>query len=181
MRWPRRSKQASGTNRRSGSTAGGRFERLGNAHAAESVGSPGRQRRKVEMRARGRRPPAAPSRSRRRSARRAARACRAPRGSDERRTRPTAPRAARAARPSLARRSVSRRGRLRAEPLRRASASWRRIAFGIGVGRSHSVIADSRSRRARSREGRWTVIPGAYVSRWAPCAKAHGLGQGQLP
>ena len=35
--------------------------------------------------------------------------------------------------------------------------------------------------RARSRDGRWTVIPGAYVSRWEPCAEAHEPRQGQPP
>jgi hypothetical protein len=43
------------------------------------------------------------------------------------------------------------------------------------------TLRQSVTNEARSREGRWTVIPGAYVSRWAPCAKAHGQGQGQLP
>jgi hypothetical protein len=35
--------------------------------------------------------------------------------------------------------------------------------------------------KARGREGRWTVIPGTYVSRWAPYDQVHGQGQGQLP
>src|ERR1700678_1654365 len=34
---------------------------------------------------------------------------------------------------------------------------------------------------ARSRDGRWTVIPGAYVSRWEPYAEAHEPRQGQPP
>jgi hypothetical protein len=34
----------------------------------------------------------------------------------------------------------------------------------------------------RSRRGRWKVsIPGTYTCRWAPCERAHGLSQGQLP
>ena len=66
---------------------------------------------------------------------------------------------------------------------RRLRASRRSTAFG-----SASVEVKSASRsekaskhRARSRDGRWTVIPGAYVSRWEPYAKAHEPRQGQPP
>src|SRR5271166_6591061 len=62
-------------------------------------------------------------------------------------------------------------------PRERLAAQGR---FRIGVSRCQSVTP-IRQQIARSREGRWTVIPGAYVSRWAPYAKAHGLRQGQLP
>ena len=127
----------------------------------------------------GRRPQATRSHSRPTPAHQAAPADRAHRGSGESRQ-------LQRARQSRARRkpsSVSRWVRLvrasGASFLRRANACRRRIAFA-------SPSAELKSFRqhdlkARSRDGRWTVIPGAYVSRWAPCAKAHGRGQGQLP
>ena len=64
--------------------------------------------------------------------------------------------------------------------LRRSSASAlrRALALAAAVLAGVGVISGT---EARSRESRWTVIPGAYVSRWAPCARAHGQGQGQLP
>src|SRR6185437_14855106 len=55
---------------------------------------------------------------------------------------------------------------------------WIGVGRGQGRrGRSERGVKD----KARSRDGRWTVIPGAYVSRWAPCAEAHEPRQGQLP
>ena len=54
----------------------------------------------------------------------------------------------------------------------------------ISVGRGQGRVGDPRKaskHKARSRDGRWTVIPGAYVSRWEPYAEAHELRQGQPP
>ena len=51
-----------------------------------------------------------------------------------------------------------------------------RLRIGCGKRHGRDRIADPLKREARSREGRWTEIPGAYVSRWAPCAQAHGRG-----
>src|SRR5271155_786510 len=44
-----------------------------------------------------------------------------------------------------------------------------------------SPVQNSSKNKARSRDGRWTVIPGAYVSRWEPYAEAHEPRQGQPP
>src|ERR1700722_837076 len=67
---------------------------------------------------------------------------------------------------------------------RRARAARRRSAFGSSSielkngGRSEKR---HQTHKARSRDGRWTVIPGAYVSRWEPYAEAHEPRQGQPP
>src|SRR5271168_387169 len=55
--------------------------------------------------------------------------------------------------------------------------------FRIGVGRGQGVANPKKciKHKARSRDGRWTVIPGAYVSRWEPYAEAHEPRQGQPP
>ena len=37
------------------------------------------------------------------------------------------------------------------------------------------------SKKVRSRKGRRSVIPGTYISRWAPYDRNQGPGQGQLP
>ena len=141
---------------------------------------PARQRRKVERRAartdrqRGREALA-------RRARREARACPARRESGERprRSRARQRRARRS--PSSASRAVSGARVCGSSASRRPSA--RGAAPTWDRRRSEAVrrFADPVRHKARSREGRWTVIPGAYVSRWEPCAEAHGRGQGQPP
>ena len=65
---------------------------------------------------------------------------------------------------------------------RRARAARRRTAFGSAlVEFKASPIRKPIKHKARSRDGRWTVIPGAYVSRWEPYAEAHEPRQGQPP
>ena len=56
---------------------------------------------------------------------------------------------------------------------RRASASVRSSAF--------REAGSDISNKVRSRDGRQSVIPGTYISRWAPYDRTHELGQGQLP
>ena len=153
--------------------------------APGTVGSPGRQRRKISG---GPRPATTGSAVAKPSAcQRAARSASVSGssrigGKAETTRGPPEPRQAR---PSCdePRGQKARASRGGASALRRASACAAEDRLRIGGGR-----ASKRSRRirrsrieARSREGRWTVIPGAYVSRWAPCAQAHGRGQGQLP
>jgi len=40
-----------------------------------------------------------------------------------------------------------------------------------------SIIIDKCGAAMAVRE----LIPGTYISRWAPCVRTHELGQGQLP
>ena len=61
-------------------------------------------------------------------------------------------------------------------------AAQGRLRIGVGRGQGRSPIRKRPSKhKARSRDGRWTVIPGAYVSRWEPYAEAHEPRQGQPP
>ena len=181
MRPPRRSKAASGTNNRSGSTSAALRRRFGDIHGAQQnsvAGLPEAEDQRLTTRPgdgqSGQQSPL-------RRGRQGAAKCPARRASDERPIRFSA-------RPCLANLQAllgqplgkrlanfggrSSRRRSSASALRRALASDRQICRGVGV------IPGT---KARSRESRWTVIPGAYVSRWAPCTQAHGQGQGQLP
>ena len=69
---------------------------------------------------------------------------------------------------------------------RRALRSRQRVAQRKGCGaeggfRLIAVSVTSDIGKVRSREGRRSVIPGTYISRWAPYDRAHEPGQGQLP
>ena len=163
-----------------------RRRRLGNAHRAgdqsarraASGGRPAARRaRAVTGKA-----VAKPSRCR---ARRAAAACPARRGSSE--SGDDAGRQRRAQSSPISASRARERGAGRGDR-RRAALERRRRKRGFGVSQGRRIgtgmvaieCADP-LRKARSRESRWTVIPGAYVSRWEPCAQAHGRGQGQPP
>ena len=66
-------------------------------------------------------------------------------------------------------------------PPRRAAPRLLSSQDGLAGGGDDRHFKVNPKRKARGRDGRWTVIPGAYVSRWAPCTQAQGRGQGQLP
>ena len=63
------------------------------------------------------------------------------------------------------------------EPRGAGPPSDRRCSRSSACRRSEKGVKN----KARSRDGRWTVIPGAYVSRWEPYAEAHEPRQGQPP
>src|ERR1700722_5515048 len=183
MRWPRRSKHAGGTNRRSGSTtvASSRGSRMDIAPAR--VGSPGAQMRKMRD---DRRPTttgravAIPSAA---SAVRSGSVSGSSRSGWKTETIRGPQRRARRE-PSSARRRLKARRAAGAIRPRRKSASRRRDAFESGwaevTGARQSEKGGGRY-KARNRDGRWTVIPGAYVCRWEPYAEAHEPRQGQPP
>ncbi len=180
---PRRSKQASGTNRRSGSTTGASSSGSRMDIEPARVGSPGLQERKISDEPR----PATKGRavvnssfasaSRRMSVSGSSRSgWKAETISGRQRPARRKPSSTRR-RPKAARSSGSIRPR-------RARASRRRTAFRSAwvKDKGQFPIRERRQwREARSRDGRWTVIPGAYASRWEPYAKAHEPRQGQPP
>ena len=183
MRWPRRSKHASGTNKRSGSTTGRCFE--GFANRPLRLRECGRRAAKGERRA------AIPAQhdrqggreSFRRPAQPKAGACPARRAAGERLRQSGTPEA---------REAQSLLGEATAESGAGGRLNCPSPDKGVAAqGRSSDrrwsrsrAVADPKKavrHKARSRDGRWTVIPGAYVSRWEPYAEAHEPRQGQPP
>jgi len=60
-----------------------------------------------------------------------------------------------------------------------AMAAARSAAFPFGSGPWRCRCGEWI--KGRSRGSRWRVDPGDLQRRWAPCERAHGLAQGQLP